>query len=348
MTIRYIGSKARLAGQILERVGTAPRGSGFFVDSFCGTGVVAERAADRGWPIRLNDHLSCAVVLSAARLVSYSDASFRRLGGYEVAVELLNGVRPSEGFIHEQYSPASLDTCGIERKYFTTHNASKIDGARGLIREWSTTGMISEIEERLLLADLLNAANRVANTAGTYGCFLSDWMPAAVRPLTLVARRLRAESVRHEVFNTDVSGVPIGDMDVAYFDPPYTKRQYAAYYHVLETIAVGDRPSVGGITGLRPWRDRASDFCYRTRALSALAQLVASSPARRTFLSYSSEGHVKIRQLIGVLGQDRSVAVHVLGPIGRYRPNRVASDSGAAVTEFLIELRSVPTVEMVG
>jgi adenine-specific DNA-methyltransferase len=31
------------------------------------------------------------------------------------------------------------------------------------------------MEERLLLADLLAATNRVANIAGTYGCFLSHW-----------------------------------------------------------------------------------------------------------------------------------------------------------------------------
>ena len=37
----------------------------------------------------------------------------------------------------------------------------------------------------------------------------------------------------------DVLDVQYEDGDVAYFDPPYTKRQYAAYYHILETIAAG-------------------------------------------------------------------------------------------------------------
>ena len=35
-------------------------------------------------------------------------------------------------------------------------------------------------------------------------------------------------------------------MDAVYADPPYTKRQYAAYYHILETIAAGDRPLISG------------------------------------------------------------------------------------------------------
>ena len=40
--------------------------------------------------------------------------------------------------------------------------------------------------------------------------------------------------------------------DTVYLDPPYTKRQYAAYYHILETISLGDEPIVEGICGIRP------------------------------------------------------------------------------------------------
>ncbi|MCZ5120468.1 DNA adenine methylase [Escherichia coli] len=30
--------------------------------------------------------------------------------------------------------------------------------------------------------------------------------------------------------------------DLCYIDPPYMKRQYAANYHILETLARGDEP----------------------------------------------------------------------------------------------------------
>ena len=40
--------------------------------------------------------------------------------------------------------------------------------------------------------------------------------------------------------------------DTVYLDPPYTKRQYAAYYHILEAISLGDEPIVEGICGIRP------------------------------------------------------------------------------------------------
>ena len=32
--------------------------------------------------------------------------------------------------------------------------------------------------------------------------------------------------------------------DTVYLDPPYTKRQYASYYHIPETIAYHDEPKV--------------------------------------------------------------------------------------------------------
>jgi hypothetical protein len=45
MSVRYIGSKARLIDAIIPMVGKPGRRSGAFVDAFCGTGVVAEAAA---------------------------------------------------------------------------------------------------------------------------------------------------------------------------------------------------------------------------------------------------------------------------------------------------------------
>ena len=53
MGYRYIGSKARIADEIIEYVKeTATMESGgFFVDAFSGTGVVAEKAAQIGWPV---------------------------------------------------------------------------------------------------------------------------------------------------------------------------------------------------------------------------------------------------------------------------------------------------------
>lgn len=336
VTFRYIGSKARVAERLAEHIG--PPSGGFFVDLFCGTGAVAIVAADLGWPVRLNDHLHSASIMAAARLIAEPDAQFRQLGGYEAAVTLLNTVAPVQGFIWREYSPASVLRVGVERRYFTQRNAAKIDGIRRRISEWRTAGTIELVEERLLLADLLSAVNRIANIAGTYGCFLSKWTPQAHEDLMVKARGLRVVRVQHEVYVGDASRVPTTNHDLVYLDPPYTKRQYASYYHILETVALGDEPQVEGVSGLRPWRDRASEFCYKSKALGALTTLIDTIKARRILLSYSNEGHILLADLKDALAKLGSTELFELQRISRYMPNQAASAAHRSVTEFLLAL----------
>jgi adenine-specific DNA-methyltransferase len=345
--VRYIGSKARIVDLILETVGPPGSGDGFFVDAFAGTGVVGARAGDLGWPVRLNDHLLSSVITSAARLLGSDVVSFSRFGGYENAAAELNNVRPRPGFLWREYSPASLDAIGIERRYFTEDNAAKLDAMRATIEAWAVAGRLTKDERILLIADLLSAANAVANIAGTYGCFMRKWLESALRPVVVEPRCLRPKSGSVEIYNVDVDAVPIAYNDVAYFDPPYTKRQYAAYYHILETIAHGDEPEVGGITGLRPWHEKASAFCYKTRALDAISSLLEKAASRRIYLSYSSEGHVSRMALERTLASLGRVTFHDLGDIGRYRPNQVATENASYVSEFLIELEKPAIAEAV-
>jgi adenine-specific DNA-methyltransferase len=344
--MRYIGSKARVTDAILDLVGGPTPGS-TFVDGFCGTGAVAEAAALRGWPVRLNDTLTCATTMAAARLTPAFDVPFAALGGYHRAVSLLNGVRPERGFLWREYSPASVGAVGIERRYLTEANAAKLDAMRRQIADWSAAGAVTLPEMRLLVADVLAALNDVANIAGTYGCFLRTFTRMALEPVEVRPRRLLPISVPVDVHNADVTDVPSVEADIAYFDPPYTKRQYAAYYHLLETVAVGDEPAVRGVTGLRPWHDKASDYCYKTRALDALLYLVERTAARRIVLSYSSEGHVELADLRAELKGLGTVTVYPLGAIGRYRPNQTASDKASSVNEYIIELSKTSALETV-
>jgi len=347
MSFRYIGSKARLVEQIKSKIG--PLTDGFFVDSFCGTGAVAEAAADLGWPVRINDHMVSATILTAARLLSKDEVTFENLGGYNNTLEYLNEISPIEGFIWRSYSPASLKFEKIERRYFTPINAGKIDAIRLRISKWKDESAINVEEERLLLADLLGATNRVANIAGTYGCFLAKWTPQASNELMLKPRILKSRQTITQITVGDVFQVPTFPNDVVYLDPPYTKRQYASYYHILETVAIGDSPIIEGVCGLRPWKDRASDFCYKTRALKTLSDLIRNTKANRILLSYSSEGHIGIEELKEELSDIGSLDLFPLGKIGRYRPNKVASENASDVKEFLIAIdrEEVPQVQKI-
>lgn len=336
--MRYIGSKARVVDDLMELIGPPGEEDGVFVDGFCGTGVVAAKAADFGWKVRLNDNLFSAVVASTARLLSAEQVPFEGFGGYEATIGELNAAAPVQGFVWREYSPAGPEGRG----YFSADNAARIDAVRERIRLWEEEGRLSVDEKGLLKADLIAAAGRVANIAGTYGCFLSHWTPAALQPFGLLPRKLREASIAHTAYCGDVADTPMAENDVVYFDPPYTKRQYAAYYHVNETLACGDEPEVEGKTGLRPWQDKASDYCYKRRALAALENLIENAAARRVFLSYSSQGHVALDELCDALRSFGDLSLHELGPVGRYRPNQVASSVGGRVDEFLIEVERAP------
>ena len=333
MSFRYIGSKARLVDTILDHIGKPVGGK--FIDAFCGTGAVAEAASKAGWPVLVNDHLVSSGIMALARVMSKTQAPFDAIGGYESAIAELNCVEPQPGFIWREYSPASLTHCATERKYFTEENAQKIDGIRQQISDWLKGGTITGAESYVLIADLMGAANRVANMAGTYGCFLAKWQKQAFDALVLSPRVIRDHASDASMSSCDVLDVECTLDDTVYLDPPYTKRQYAAYYHILETIALGDTPKVEGVCGIRPWRHIASDYCYKTRAADALEKLVGTIPARRIFLSYSNEAHVPLELLGEVLQGHGSVVRHDLDFVGRYRPNRAASKAGSEVGEVL-------------
>lgn len=150
---------------------------------------------------------------------------------------------------------------------------------------------------------------------------------------------LRKETAEFSVSNIDVFDVISDEMDTVYLDPPYTKRQYASYYHIPETLAIGDEPIVEGVAGLRPWKDKASVFCYKAKALKALTRLIIQQKAKRVVLSYSNEGHIQLDDLAEALSPYGEVKIVNLGSIGRYRSNKTAVENNSNVTEYLVDFR---------
>tara|TARA_R110002033_G_scaffold84993_1_gene135426 strand:+ start:752 stop:1795 length:1044 start_codon:yes stop_codon:yes gene_type:complete len=337
MTFRYIGSKARFTEEIMKHVGKPIDDAGRFVDVFCGTGAVAAEAHKLGWDVWINDHLISAVTMASARMMGFKQAKFLNVGGYSSVIEMLNRASGIKGVIWKEYSPASIKFCDVERRYFTEHNAQKIDGIRNTIFELHLSGKISDFELEVLIADLISAVNRVANIAGTYGCFLSKWQKQALSELSMKERDLSNSNSIIETSNLDAFEIEVKENDVVYLDPPYTKRQYASYYHILETITINDEPSVEGVCGLRPWKHKASVFCYKRKALNALVELITKFNSKNVMLSYSCEGHVALDELVSELENTGSVELIPLASIGRYRPNKTASSNGDSVTEYLVK-----------
>lgn len=338
MGYRYIGSKLRIVDEIIKVVG-APQKNGFFIDGFSGTGCVAQQAAANGWNVKINDLLLCAVVMTTAGLLSTKDVSFKHFGGYDKAIAELNHIRANRGYFWREYSPASKQFGKPERKYFTEANAKKIDGMANAIHKWYNEKIITKNEFFLLLADLISSTNEIANIAGTYGCFLSKWTDQSEREISLNPRELRKSKISFEISNKNVFDLDSSINDTIYFDPPYTKRQYASYYHILESIVQGDRPEVTGVAGLRPWKEKASVFCYKTKAHKALVELISKQKAGRVILSYSDEGHVNLDKLSEDLNDFGNIDIIEVKQINRYTPNKAALSNNSIVKEYLLDFK---------
>lgn len=97
----------------------------------------------------------------------------------------------------------------------------------------------------------------------------------------------------------DVLATQNVNVGAIYADPPYTRDHYSRFYHLLETIAIGDDPGVALTPGTdSPTRGlyrnsrHQSPFSIRTKAPRAFAELYerASNLGVPLVLSYSPQG----------------------------------------------------------
>jgi adenine-specific DNA-methyltransferase len=334
---RYIGNKTRLTHWLISRISElAPRG-GTVADPMCGTASVAEALRCSGYRVVASDIMTYAVHHARVRLLLSEPPSFHGLGrSYWEVLALLNGLQPKNGFYHREYSPNGKPLSGdAPRKYLTSDNASRLDAISRQISTWSDHGIISPLENSLLRHDLVLAVNRIANIAGTYGHYRSTFTKASESPLKLMPASIQA-GFRTDHTILQGAAEDLADQisaDVCYIDPPYMKRQYAANYHLIETVARGDEPEAIGVSGLRPWRDQHSVFCTRTRIQDAFKRLIIESNCPAFLISYSSDGLLKEQELadlfepLGQMAIERRV-------FPRFKSNQSAL--GSHVTEYLI------------
>ncbi|MFO7261469.1 MAG: DNA adenine methylase [bacterium] len=300
--MRYIGNKTRLLGFINGVLTRRGIHGGLAVDPFTGTASVARALKRRGFRVIAADVMEYAYVFGRAYVEVSSEPDFSRLAPVldgapptlEGVIAYLNRLPPEPGFIHEQFSPEGAGGAVYGRRYFTPENAARIDAIRATLHRWRTADLLDDDGYHVLLAALLEAADRVANTTGVYAAFVKSWQPNALRPLRLEPPPLLpgngCRAVRSEALEL-VRDLP--PFDLLYLDPPYNTRQYPGYYHIPELIAIGwfdERPTLRGKTGLLPDADKRSDWARRGRCEEALATLVATARWRHLVMSYNTEG----------------------------------------------------------
>lgn len=316
---------------------------------------------ERGLKVHANDHLKQCEIRARTILLLSEAPPFDGLeklkpngnvqktfegSNYLKVVEYLNRIEGIKDFFYYEYSPEGSSSNGEwERRYFTEQNSMKIDAIRKQILEWRHDGAITENEHDLLLVMLIEAVNQVANISGTYGCFLKKFDRNALDTIRLTHFDFVRGRTDHIVTNEDVLLAAKNDRsDVVYLDPPYTKRQYATYYHIPETIALEDKPEISGKTGIREWRAKSSEYCHKRKAIKALKELITVLWPRKIFLSYSSDGHMGKDEIIGLLEEFGPVTVHDYS-YKRFNSGSIGSDTsaknGKPLKEFLFSVGDI-------
>jgi len=300
---KYLGAKHRLLDFIHQTVLSRVASPRVFIDGFAGTGVVGLHFRAHARRIVSNDLLYSNYVVNQAFLNSTpGNVDPGRLR--ELLAEL-NRLPPRRGYVYEQYGG----------RYFTPRNAGRIDAVREAIEELAGEGRCTAQERCLLLASLLYAADKAANTVGQYDAYLKHLdAPRSPRrhlvdsnvhkPLRLRLPDVELGEGRHEVYNEDLNRIIAGLRgEVLYLDPPYNGRQYIDCYHVLENILRWQRPPLYGKTRKFARAGLKSRYSRRPEAARALAELIQAAGSEHIFLSYNSEGIIPDQAIAAILAR---------------------------------------------
>jgi adenine-specific DNA-methyltransferase len=318
--MRYIGNKTRLLPFILRTLRRSGIPVGSAHDAFAGTASVSRALKAAGWRVHSSDLLMSSYVFQRAYVVADAvDA------GIEDRARELSTLPVREGFITRHFSPGG-GPHSAGRMYFTAENAARIDAAREELGRWHLTGQIDENSYYILLAGIIEGADRIANTAGVYASYMKSWQPNAKRAFRVVVEKpiKGAERATAQQLDAIESAQALGEVDLLYIDPPYNSRQYVAYYHIPEILARGwseTAPEIRGKVGLLAGEEGRSQWSHGRRVRKLFSGLFAASGAKHALISFNSEGHLapdSMQALLAEASTDGEVA-HFTQNYRRYR-----------------------------
>jgi adenine-specific DNA-methyltransferase len=299
--VKYIGSKSSLIPSILKCLDeTIPAGEVTSVlDVFTGTTRVAQAFKARGYRVQTSD-LSWASACYSGTWIGNQGSTAH----LQARIETLNQLPGVVGWLTMNYCDAKGVDNAIVRVW-QPKNGKRADAIRDQIEAWWISKEISDWEKDTLVTSLILALDKVDNTVGVQQAYLKDWCKRSYQDLKLELPRV-PEGPRGSHLSGDCLTLPYEQADLAYLDPPYSSHSYATYYHIWDSIAKWDKPSVGLKTNRRVDRisqhaayDSTTSSPWNTKktALSSFEKLIDRLPVKWVLVSYNNESLVPIEKL---------------------------------------------------
>ena len=299
--MNYIGSKHSLSDFLLSSIDevTGTKNSDYtgkvVCDGFAGTGAVSKLFKEHGAKVISNDiqyysYILLKHILENIEADDMDETKFNYLNDLDLI---------TNGFIYNNYCLGS----GSTRQCFSDENGKKCDTIRYEIQRLYDSNEINEHEYYWYLASLLEDIDKTANTASVYAAYLKHLKKSAQKPMNFIpmdiVRGKRGEALIGDI-NENIKNIK---SDILYLDPPYNSRQYCAYYHILETIALLDNPVIHGKTGMRDYSNQKSNWCIKNQVCEVFDDLLSEDNSGFVFLSYNNEGLMNIEQVKDIMSK---------------------------------------------
>lgn len=355
--IPYIGNKRKLIPLISQAIKKTGIKKGIFFDVFAGTGVVSRLAKTLGYKVIANDWEPFSYVINQVYIEQNRPPVFEKLGGLKKTINILNNLKMKKGYIATFYCPEDDEKPDPkhERMFYTQENGRRIDTMRGKIGEWRENKLINENEKNTLLAPLIFQGAYCSNTSGVFKGFHYGWggrthtaLYRIQSILTLEPPLLFNNKKKNKVYKEDSNKlVRRIKCNIAYIDPPYNQHQYGSNYHLLNTIALWDKPKINkdiivsnkktNKSAIRTdWRtERHSLYCYKDKAVGAFLDLITDIQADYILVSYSTDGIIDFDRMLKILAGRGELSV-VTQKYKRYRVSSQRYSEQGYNVEFVI------------
>ena len=321
--MNYIGSKKSLLSFLDKAVKRCNinNENPVFCDLFSGTGRVGRHYKEKGFSIIANDMEDYSHALINHYIGNHKDILIK---SYIQKLNQLSGIKT--GFIYNNYCPSGKYSIFVKegktsiRQYFSDENGMIIDQARQTINYWLENKEIDQNQFNYLLAIIIEAADKVANTASVYGAYLKQLKSTAKKKIEFKDIDYIITKQSHEVYKMDANKL-VKDIegDILYIDPPYNARQYGANYHVLNTIAKYDNPKLSGITGMREYTP--SLWCRKNDVKNVFEDLIKSTDFNYLLFSYNSEGIMSPKEIKEIMEEYGEYSV-IKKRYGRFKADK--------------------------
>lgn len=304
--ITYLGNKRKLLDFIGMGIEIAKNSLGkkkvSTFDVFSGSGIVARYLKRFSDVVYANDLEAYSRVINECYLTNKSSVDWEALTSSRD--EVLDKIKknPIHSFISENYAPDSMENIQRgERCFYTPQNALFLDSARYHLNS------LPQDHQTLLLAPLLSEASIKVNTSGVFKSFYksdgvgkfggrgSNALSRILSPIQLNLPLLSEFECDSHVLQLDAreAAKEVGNVDIAYLDPPYNQHPYGSNYFMLNLLVDGALPDTGfsKTTGI-PKNWNRSKFNKRAYIHEEFFKLVAELNAKFCIISFNNEGFI--------------------------------------------------------